>query len=355
MGLFSKKKKYQIEPTFLCVFEDDTVSSFEPLHYFHPIWELLHGATPRYHRFALSFSTLTATVACREDIATIVELEDTTPMNVFEPGDYLFVNARVAHPERLAEIVELPGNATFYMQDSVIVAARIKLTEQHTGNIFEYLKETRGSIPNDEISIKLYSHIWELMQDNGGALQRDAAIFPLGKQEGTLYSTTVMMNPKHIFMAPGSVAEPGVVLDASNGPIVIDHDVTIMANSVLKGPIYVGHDTVIKAGATIYGGTTIGHTCKVGGEVEDSVMLPYSNKQHHGFLGHSYIGSWCNLGAGTTTSDLKNTYSPIKVQLNEACIDTHSLFIGTLMGDHVKTGINSMLNSGTILGPISNV
>ncbi len=355
MGFFSKKKKFQIEPTRLCIFEDETVASFEPLHYFHPVWELMQGTMPRYHRFALAFPDLLTSLSCRDELAPVADLGDDITTNNLEAGEYLFVNARVAHPDRLAQIIKLAGNGVMYVAHDTIVAARVILTENRKGNIYGYLKEIRGSIPNEEISIKLYSYIWELMLDNGGALQENARAFPLGKQEGMVYATTVQVNPKNIFLAPESVAESGVVLDATEGPIIIEHGARIMANSVIKGPIYIGHNTVIKAGATLYGGTTIGHTCKIGGEVEDSIILPFTNKQHYGFVGHSYIGSWCNLGAGTTTSDLKNTYSPIRVHLSGAPVDTGQLFIGLLMGDHVKSGINSMFAGGTNIGPISNV
>ena len=123
-----------------------------------------------------------------------------------------------------------------------------------------------------------------------------------------------------------------------------------MAGAVIEGPASVGPYATVKALARIYPGTTIGPVSKVGGEVEASIIHAYSNKQHDGFLGHSYVGAWCNLAAGTTTSDLKNTYSTVRVSIEGRAVDTGSLFAGLLMGDHSKAGIGTMFNTGTVVG-----
>ncbi|ROL59394.1 hypothetical protein D9V86_10710, partial [Bacteroidetes/Chlorobi group bacterium ChocPot_Mid] len=142
----------------------------------------------------------------------------------------------------------------------------------------------------------------------------------------------------------------GVVLDASEGKIIIDDDVNIMANAVICGPCYIGKNSIIKIGAKIYGKSSFGEFCKVGGEVENSVIHAFSNKQHDGFLGHSYLGEWVNIGADTNTSDLKNTYSNIKVRLRDYDINTYRMFLGFLCGDHTKTAINTSLTTGTVAG-----
>lgn len=136
---------------------------------------------------------------------------------------------------------------------------------------------------------------------------------------------------------------------------MIGNNVTVMPNAVIEGPCYIGDHSVIKAGAKIYESTSIGPVCKVGGEVEASIIHGYSNKQHDGFLGHSYIGEWCNLGADTNTSDLKNNYSSVKMNVNGKEVDTGSLFVGLMMGDHSKSGINTMFNTGTTVGVSSNI
>ena len=128
-----------------------------------------------------------------------------------------------------------------------------------------------------------------------------------------------------------------------------------MPNATIMGPAVIGKNSLIKAGSKIYGGTTIGPTCKVGGEVESSIILGFSNKQHDGYLGHSYLGEWVNLGADTNTSDLKNDYTSVKVTIESETFDTTSLFVGLLMGDHSKSAINTQFNTGTAVGISSNI
>jgi UDP-N-acetylglucosamine diphosphorylase/glucosamine-1-phosphate N-acetyltransferase len=129
----------------------------------------------------------------------------------------------------------------------------------------------------------------------------------------------------------------------------------VMPNAVITGPAFIGDYSIIKAGAKIYSGTSIGTRCKVGGEVEASIIQSYSNKQHDGYLGHSYIGSWVNIGADTNTSDLKNTYGNVNVYVNGESVNTGLQFVGLTMGDHAKTGINVMFDTGTVVGISSNV
>jgi len=140
-----------------------------------------------------------------------------------------------------------------------------------------------------------------------------------------------------------------VVLHSQTGPIYIDRDVHILPHTAIEGPCYIGPGSIIKMGAKIYGGCSIGPVCKVGGEVENLIMQGYSNKQHEGYLGHAYIGEWCNFGADTNNSDLKNNYRNVKVQVNGRLVDTGQLFVGLFMGDHCKTGINTMFNTGTVV------
>ncbi len=169
------------------------------------------------------------------------------------------------------------------------------------------------------------------------------------------FSGVNFVNPDEIFIRQNVTVKPGVVIDATNGPVYIDDDVFIYPNAVIEGPVYIGKDSKIKIGASIYENVSIGSNCKIGGEVEDAIILPYTNKQHAGFIGHSYLGSWVNLGADTNCSDLKNNYSTIKVKLNNETIDTGTQFLGVIIGDHSKSAINTMFNTGTIIGMSSNI
>ena len=145
-----------------------------------------------------------------------------------------------------------------------------------------------------------------------------------------------------------------VIINDQNGPVIIDDSVTIEPFSVLNGPLFIGENCLIKSHSTI-SNSIINHNCKVSGEIHSSIFQPYSNKAHEGFLGHSFIGSWVNLGAGTTTSNLKNNYSNVSVKWDGDLIDTGSIFFGSVIGDHVKTAIGTNLNTGTIIGMGSNI
>jgi UDP-N-acetylglucosamine diphosphorylase/glucosamine-1-phosphate N-acetyltransferase len=191
---------------------------------------------------------------------------------------------------------------------------------------------------------------------NPGQIKSDFAFFGRsGQIAGKIHPLVTLLAEENIHVAAGAKIKPGVVLDAEDGPIFIDEGATIMANASLQGPLYVGRNSTIKMGAKIYEGTSIGPVCKVGGEVEESIFHAYSNKQHDGFLGHSYLGEWVNLGADTNNSDLKNNYGTVRVRIDGKTIDSGLLFVGLFMGDHAKSGINTMFNTGTVVGVMSNV
>ena len=145
-------------------------------------------------------------------------------------------------------------------------------------------------------------------------------------------------------------------INTIDGPVVIDKGAHIMQGAMLRGPIYIGKNSIVKMGATLYQGTCIGDHCVIGGEVKNSIFHAYSNKSHHGYIGDSYIGEWCNLGAGTSCSNIRNTASPVKtydMRTNE--FFQASLKTGVIMGDHVRTAIHTAINSGTVMGPFSNI
>ena len=219
-------------------------------------------------------------------------------------------------------------------------------------------------VPVEIKNVDFIDFLWDNLDLNGKSIRQDLELFDnltclesdhnknyLGK----LYNSASFVNSKNIFIGKNVQILPNAVLDATEGPIIIDDDAKIMPNVFIEGPCYIGKNTLIKAGAKIYENTSIGEVCKIGGEVENSIILAYSNKQHEGFLGHSYLCEWVNLGADTNTSDLKNTYSEIKVKLRNQVYRTDRIFLGVLCGDHTKTGINAMFNSGTVCGISSNL
>ncbi|HPI19153.1 MAG TPA: putative sugar nucleotidyl transferase [Candidatus Kapabacteria bacterium] len=205
------------------------------------------------------------------------------------------------------------------------------------------------SFPNIEINAaKILDYIWDAIEYNGSAIEDDFQYFRADYLKQN--KNTTFLNRENIFISETADIMPGTVLDASNGVIIIDDNVKIMPNSVIIGPCFIGKNSTIKVAAKIYEKTSIGEFCKVGGEVENSIIQSYSNKQHDGFLGHSFISEWVNLGADTNTSDLKNNYGEIKINIGKDSIKTGRMFLGLLCGDHTKSAINTSFTTGTAAG-----
>jgi UDP-N-acetylglucosamine diphosphorylase / glucose-1-phosphate thymidylyltransferase / UDP-N-acetylgalactosamine diphosphorylase / glucosamine-1-phosphate N-acetyltransferase / galactosamine-1-phosphate N-acetyltransferase len=196
---------------------------------------------------------------------------------------------------------------------------------------------------------RMVDSLWDLIYWNEESLVEDAARLvdtrPT-KPAGPYH----MVNDDEVCIDPTAKIEPGCVLDAAKGPVVIADHARVGANAVLQGPCYVGPYAQVVPLALVRGGTTIGTMCKVGGEVAESILLGYSNKSHDGYLGHSYLGKWVNLGAGTSTSNLKNTYGEINVQIGQHVYPTGRRFLGALVGDHTKTAVHTRLGTGSYVG-----
>lgn len=175
------------------------------------------------------------------------------------------------------------------------------------------------------------------------------------KIDGECHSTAIILNEENIHISKNAIVSAGVILDASEGPIIIDDGALIDVGAIIKGNTYIGKNSIINPGAKLRGEISIGPSCKIGGEVECSIFHGFSNKQHDGYIGHSYIGEWVNLGANTNNSDLKNNYSTIKFDIGNTIIDTKETFIGSMVGDYSKTGISTMLNTGTYIGIGANI
>lgn len=205
--------------------------------------------------------------------------------------------------------------------------------------------------PKIELSnVKLINYLWDTFDLIGEEINNDAKLLESNFKPLSGSENFYAINSDRIYVGENVKIMPGCVLDASEGAIILGNNVKIMPNAVVVGPTAILDNSIIKIGAKIYEKTSIGEYCKVGGEVENSVVHAYSNKQHDGFLGHSYISEWVNLGADTNTSDLKNTYSNIKVWLRNREVDTGRIFLGLLCGDHTKSAINTSFTTGTTAG-----
>ncbi len=273
----------------------------------------------------------------------------------------IFVNGRVLADDELVSSVRACKSPCLLLQDGVLVAAVIDNKMAGEINIEKPLdqKAFEGlELDKRTVKARLITYPWDLVHNNGKELIADTELLRLKSanlRTGQMIIGVNMTNKRDIFVGRNAVIKPGVLIDAEEGPVVIDDGVRILGNAVVMGPAYIGKESIIKAGAKIYGGTTIGSHCKIGGEVEASVFHAYSNKQHEGFIGHSYICEWVNLGADTNNSDLKNNYGNVKVLINGHNIDSGNMFAGLFMGDHSKSGINTMFNTGTVVGVSSNI
>ncbi|HET6348619.1 MAG TPA: hypothetical protein VFH88_05995, partial [Candidatus Krumholzibacteria bacterium] len=204
---------------------------------------------------------------------------------------------------------------------------------------------------------RLLSFPWQLIEFNSDAIVDDFARMPFRGQseDSVVYAGAHLVAGDDVVLGEKCVIRAGAVLDASEGPVVIADRVVVMPNAVLTGPCYVGGGSIINAGARILAGSSIGGVCKIGGEVSETIFAAYANKQHDGFMGNSYVGEWVNLGAATNNSDLKNNYSAVRMWCAGSERDTGRQFLGLLMGDHSKTGINTLFNTGTVVGFNCNV
>jgi UDP-N-acetylglucosamine diphosphorylase / glucose-1-phosphate thymidylyltransferase / UDP-N-acetylgalactosamine diphosphorylase / glucosamine-1-phosphate N-acetyltransferase / galactosamine-1-phosphate N-acetyltransferase len=196
---------------------------------------------------------------------------------------------------------------------------------------------------------KPVTYLWDLLGFNDEALVSDATSFQVASQKPT-DGPWHLINTDQIFISRDVNIGPGCVLDASKGPVMLASGSVIGANSVLQGPCYIGAKSEITPLSLIRAGTSIGPSCKIGGEVARAIVIGYSNKAHEGYLGDSYLGEWVNLGAGTTTSNLKNTYGEISMNLGTGEIDTGRKFLGSIIGDHTKTAISTRFMSGSYVG-----
>jgi UDP-N-acetylglucosamine diphosphorylase/glucosamine-1-phosphate N-acetyltransferase len=349
----------------ICIFEDEPYINFEPLIYSRPVYELVCGMSTLKEKIIRAFPNVKVVLKCRSYLESFVRDENTKfKVNEFDDDDFLFVNGRIVAPSNLNKILSVKSkDEKVYISNGVIVAAKVSKNRIKKMSLDRMeLIETKlfNELPTEEVDVVCAEYLWDLVYLNGKEIQNDYEFYTKSKKSNSLakkkkHDGVSFVNHRKIFIGSGVEIKPGVVLDASAGPIYIDKDTTIFPNAVIQGPVYIGESSQIKSCAAIYPNVSVGKVCKVGGEVEDSIILPYSNKQHPGFLGHSYMGSWINIGADTNCSDLQNNYGTIKVQINGRHIDSGKQFVGLMMGDHSKTAINTMFNTGTVVGFSCNV
>ncbi len=349
----------------IVLFEDENYINFLPLVYFRPIWELRCGA--------LTIESKNQSVLGNEfyyhSRAYLQKnhlVKERSFSNLAGDDEVFYLNSRwlICPQEKLLLTEMKVGSALVHQGDVLAFKTRISVIERlvseqiiDSKKVREVFATVNYPVSAEDKTPKVMHYLWDLVLQNGQEIIADYAHHKnKGKIAGKISEGVHLIGPsEQVCIEADAVLSPGVVVDAENGPVWIDRGAKVMANSVIKGPVYIGKNSTIKIAAKIYENTTIGPVCKVGGEVEGSIILSYSNKQHDGFLGHAYLGSWVNLGADTNNSDLKNNYGTIKVFLNGRPVDTGERFVGLMMGDHSKSAINAMFNTGTVVGVCCNI
>jgi len=272
---------------------------------------------------------------------------------IVRESENVLINGSVCpNDEIVSAIKKLKRNQIVVFNDTIIA---LHVMEDELDRLGEPASEGIEEIAITTPPLKI-NHTWEIFSKNEIALMDDFEIMTKGRKSQTISDTNRVFQEDRIFVEKGAKIECAV-LNAANGPIYIGKNAEIMEGSLIRGPFALCEGAQVKMAAKIYGPTTIGPHCRVGGEVNNSVLFGFSNKAHDGFLGHSVISEWCNLGADTNTSNLKNTYDHVRLwsYAKQTFVNTHLQFCGLIMGDHSKCAIDTQFNTGTVTGVSANI
>jgi UDP-N-acetylglucosamine diphosphorylase / glucose-1-phosphate thymidylyltransferase / UDP-N-acetylgalactosamine diphosphorylase / glucosamine-1-phosphate N-acetyltransferase / galactosamine-1-phosphate N-acetyltransferase len=332
----------------LVVFEDDQFSHFLPLVWVRGVFELKCGATSLREKIeraagvqASALLTRDYLVPCAQRRAGAAVINN---LGGCKGDEVLFVNARVCGSHWTP-----PAKASAQWQGEQLAVWR---TRDDVTGISDYagLAAAARKATREEYSGKWFNYIWDVMLSGPEELTADFKAAGRTGIHGKMHESSVVFGPREqVFIGEGAEIHPFVTIDSRNGPVTLEAGVEVHPYTRIEGPCYVGAKSIL-LGAKIREGCSIGPMCRIGGEVEESIIHGHSNKYHDGFLGHAYVGEWVNLGALTTNSDLKNDYTTVSVMMGGKTVDTESTKVGSFIGDHVKTSIATLLNTGTIVG-----
>jgi UDP-N-acetylglucosamine diphosphorylase/glucosamine-1-phosphate N-acetyltransferase len=354
----------------LFIFEDDKYGRFFPLTCNRPVYELLCGMRRMREKTESFFPDAETTLLCRDHLKPVLRARTGHRVNELGVGDedqILLVNGRILTTQALRDELKFSEEERFYFRGEDLVGwtgrgEGFKNLTSSFGSLFVkgQIRTLKSKVDFLELDANMVDYIWDLVSQNGSEIAADFELMkPHLDVKSMLKQTQVddqalIYDVEKVYIGKDSSVEGQVVLDAREGPIFIGERVTIQPHTRVSGPCYIGEDCVL-VGGKVGGGSSIGPVCRIGGEVEQSIFLGYSNKCHEGFLGHSYLGEWVNLGALTTNSDLKNNYGPVKVMVDGSLVDSGLAKVGAFLGDHVKTGIGTLLNTGMTVGFASNL
>jgi len=326
--------------SFVLFDEASARTNLLPLTFTRPVCEIRTGILSIREKWELVLNT-------KVHFLTQDYLQEKFP--VAKTAVCVFINGKISPTKKLAETIGQLADRQALFSDQTLIAFKGEAGDLERIDKFEklFFKD-----PFIEIN-----QLWDIFQKNGAAIQADFELLTSGKKSKPLSNTVTVIGDKNLlFLEEGAKAE-ACILNTSDGPIYLGKDSEVMEGSVVRGPFALCEHSALKLSAKVYGPTTIGPHCKVGGEISNSVILGFSNKAHDGFLGNSVIGEWCNLGADSNNSNLKNNYGNVKLYHfgKKKQVDTGLQFCGLIMGDHSKCGINTMFNTGTVVGVGSNI
>lgn len=328
---------------FVCmnyILFDDSRERLLPLTFTRPVADLRIGILTIREKWEKQLNASTSTLT--EDYLSVK-----FPVSI--GSENMLLNGSVCPSGELIDEIGKLQSGQALTKGGKLLAARID------GSIAGFSKSTENGL---EFSGEILSveNPWDIFSKNGDAIKADFEILTSGRASENLSETNTVLGSNPIFLEEGAKVE-ACILNTQNGPIYLGKDTEVMEGSIIRGPFALCEGSQVKLGAKIYGPTTVGPHSKVGGEVNNSVIMGYSNKGHDGFLGNSVLGEWCNLGADTNNSNLKNNYDEVRVWSYEQqrFAKTGLQFCGLIMGDHSKSGINTMFNTGTVVGVSSNV
>lgn len=322
------------------LFDGTVRNALLPFTYTRPVADIRVGILTIREKWEkyLGYTTTTLTEEYLMEKFPMVEMEQN-----------VMINASYLPNEILAEMVmALEANQAIFKGEDVIAFYTQDTQEEVDFDTYEIIEFTE-----DCLTIE---NPWDIFKKNDAAIREDFELLTEGRTSQPIPSSVNVIAAENIFIEEGAKLE-FVTLNASTGPIYIGKNSEIMENSVIRGPFALCEEAQVKLATKVYGATTVGPHSRIGGEVSNSVLFAYSNKGHDGFLGNSVLGEWCNLGADTNNSNLKNNYEEVKLWSyeKEGFVKTGLQFCGLMMGDHSKSGINTMFNTGTVVGVSANI
>jgi UDP-N-acetylglucosamine diphosphorylase/glucosamine-1-phosphate N-acetyltransferase len=326
------------------LFDDISRNNLLPLTFTRPVADIRFGILTIREKWEYFLKCKTSSLT--EDYLSI-------KFPIIKEKNNILINGSICPNETIIEeIGNLKTNQALVI-DECIIALKLLSGDIHT--VGEESADNLENIETKSNPLRL-QNLWDIYSKNGDALKEDFLLLTKNRKSATISKTNKLIKAENIFVEEDAVIEYSI-LNATSGPIYIGKQAEIMEGCAIRGPFALCDHATLKMSAKIYGPTTIGPHSKVGGEVNNSVILGFSNKAHDGFLGNSVIGEWCNLGADTNNSNLKNNYDIVKLWNYPAkkFIETGMQFCGLIMGDHSKCGINTMFNTGTVVGVNSNI